>query len=120
MVLLQPICINMPNAIYQCAQCVSVKGLKAKSRGLMKQYNIGMPFESIAVNITKLFPTTLDGNRFILVAMDYFIEWPKAYASLNQEALTIARVLENVFSIFRLPVELYSNQERNFKSAIFK
>ena len=35
-------------------------------------------------------PTTENGNRFILVAIDYFSCWPEAYAIPNQQAPNVA------------------------------
>ena len=35
-------------------------------------------------------PTTANGNKYILVASDYFTRWVEAYAISNQEATTVA------------------------------
>jgi hypothetical protein len=42
------------------------------TRGLMHQYNVGAPFERIAMNIAGPFPQNDRGNRSLLIAMDYF------------------------------------------------
>ena len=82
----------------------------------MKQYNVGAPFERIAIDIAGPFPTTNDGNKYILVAMDYFSKWPEAYGIPNQEATTVAQVLvDNLFTRFGIPLELHSDQGRNFQ-----
>jgi len=44
----------------------------AASRGLMHQYNVGAPFEKIAMDIAGPFPESNKGNRYLLIAMDYF------------------------------------------------
>jgi hypothetical protein len=33
------------------------------------------------------------GNQYLLIAMDYFTNWPEIYAIPNQEALTMADAL---------------------------
>ncbi len=35
-------------------------------------------FERWKVNIVRLLPITREGNRYIVVVMDYFSRWPKA------------------------------------------
>ena len=87
----------------------------------MKQYNVGLPFERIAIDVAGPFPETDLGNKYILVVMDYFSKWPEAFALPNQEATTISRTLVNeVFSRFGVPLELHSDQGRNFESTILK
>lgn len=87
----------------------------------MKQYNVGLPFERIAVDIAGPFPETHKGNKYVLVAMDYFSKWPEVFAIPNQEASTVAEVLvNNVFSRFGIPLELHTDQGRNFESRLFQ
>lgn len=87
----------------------------------MRQYNVGSPFERIAVDIAGPFPTTEDGNKYIMVAIDYFSKWVEAYALPNQEAVTVAETLvKELFSRFGVPLELHSDQGRNFESSVFQ
>jgi len=37
-------------------------------------------FERWGINIVGSLPITREGNRYIVVIMDYFIRWPKAKA----------------------------------------
>ena len=83
--------------------------------------NVGSPMERVAIDITGPLPVSASGNRYILVAMDYFSKWPETYAIPNQEATTVAQVLVNeFFSRFVVPYELHSDQGRNFESNVFK
>ena len=53
--------------------------------------------------------------------MDYFTKWPEAYPIPNQEATTVAEVLvKELVSRFGVPVELHSDQGRNFESRVFQ
>ena len=52
-----------------------------------------------------------------MVAMDYFTKWPEVYAIPNQEASTMADALvTHFFFLFGVPIELHSDQSRNFES----
>ena len=87
----------------------------------MQQYNVGSPFERVAVDIAGPFPVTEDGNKFIMVVSDYFSKWPKAYAIPNQEVTTVAKMLiDNWISRFGVPMELNSDQRRNVESNLFQ
>ncbi|UYV64719.1 K02A2.6-like [Cordylochernes scorpioides] len=78
-------------------------------------------FHRIAIDVAGPFPVTEDGNKYLLVAMDYFTKWPEVYAIPNQEAATVARVLvDNLICRFGVPLELHSDQGRNFESGIFR
>jgi transposase InsO family protein len=77
--------------------------------------------ERIAVDIMGPLPVTNHGNRYLLVAMDYFTKWPEAYAVPDQEAKTVATVLVREFICrFGTPLELHSDQGRNFESELIK
>jgi hypothetical protein len=58
---------------------------------------MGAPFERIAIDVVGPFPKSSQGNRYLLVAMDYFTKWLEAYAIPNQEASTIAKALVTNF-----------------------
>ncbi|GFT14493.1 hypothetical protein TNCV_4004511 [Trichonephila clavipes] len=53
--------------------------------------------------------------------MDYFTKWPEAYPIPDQEATTVAEVLvQHWISRFGVPLQLHSDQGRNFDSAVCK
>ncbi|UYV69434.1 K02A2.6-like, partial [Cordylochernes scorpioides] len=105
----------------KCYRCAASKGPKTRFRGVMREYNMGAPFERIAIDVAGPFPVTEGGNKYILVAMDYFTKWPEAYAIPNQEATTVAKVLmDNLICRFGVPLELHSDQGRNFEVGMFQ
>jgi hypothetical protein len=105
----------------KCATCAASKGPRTRSRGLMKQYNVGAPFERIAFDIAGPFPVTDSGNKYIMVVIDYFSKWPEAYGLPNQEAVTVSRALiENWICRYGLPLKMHSDQGRNFESNVFQ
>ncbi|GFS69774.1 hypothetical protein TNCV_3006601 [Trichonephila clavipes] len=101
--------------------CVARKDPWKRTRGRLQLYNVGVPFERIAFDILGLLPRSPDGNNHILVGMDYFTKWPEAYPIPEQEASTVAEVLvQHWISRFGVPLQLHSDQGRNFDSAVCK
>ncbi len=87
----------------------------------MQQHLVGSPMERIAIDVLGPLPESDRGNKYLLIAMDYFTKWPEAYVLPNQEAITVAEVLVREFICrFGTPMELHSDQGRNFESAVFR
>ncbi|MGH0120359.1 UNVERIFIED_CONTAM: hypothetical protein FKN15_067744 [Acipenser sinensis] len=104
----------------RCDICTARKGPQDRSHAPLQQYQVGGPMERVAVDVLGPFPRSKRGNRFVLVALDYFTKWPEAYALPDQEAETVAEaLLEGFFSRFGVPQELHSDQGRNFESRVF-
>ena len=77
--------------------------------------------ERIAIDIMGPLPVSKNGNQYLLVTMDYFSKWPEVYPLPNQEARTVAIVLvREFFCRFGIPMELHSDQGRNFESLLMK
>ncbi|CAB0007774.1 unnamed protein product, partial [Nesidiocoris tenuis] len=88
-------------------------------RAPLHQVALGNAFDRMGVDILGPFPKTARGNKFVLVAVDYFTKWPEAIALPNQEAGTVAEALvENVFSRVGVPLEIHTDQGRNFESVL--
>ncbi|GFY19213.1 protein NYNRIN [Trichonephila clavipes] len=104
-----------------CRNCVARKGPRKRTRGRLQLYNVGAPFERIAFDILGPLPRSSDGNNIILVVMDYFTKWPETYPIPDQEASIVADVLvQHWISRFGVPLQLHSDQGRNFDSAVCK
>ena len=111
---------DVSNWCKSCDLCSSRKGPSVKPKGPMKIYGSGEPMQRIAIDILGKLPVTESGKQYILVVMDYFTKWVEAYALSDQLATTAAKVLvDQFFSRFGVPIELHSDQGRNFESAVF-
>jgi len=85
----------------------------------MQDYRVGAPMERVGVDILGPLPVTDSGNRYVLVAMDYFSKWLYVSALPNQEAVTIAdSLVRGFFCQFGAPLELHSDRGSNFESAV--
>ncbi|GFT84218.1 retrovirus-related Pol polyprotein from transposon 412 [Trichonephila clavipes] len=97
-----------------CDPCATRKGPRKHTIGRLQLYNVGAPFERIAFDILGPLPRSSDGNKNILVVMDYFTDWPEACPISDQEASTVAEVLvQHWISRYGVPLQLYSNQKSN-------
>jgi hypothetical protein len=60
--------------------------------------------ERIAIDVAGPFPLSDKGNKYLLIAMEYFTKCPEDYALPKQEASTVAKVLvANFFCRFCIP-----------------
>ena len=77
--------------------------------------------ERVAMDVLGPLPQTDRDNRYILVIGDYFTKWTEAYAIPNQEAATIAAVfVEQFVCRYGVPMQLHTDQGRDFESHLFK
>ena len=104
----------------KCALCASRKGPGRRLRGPLQSYNVGAPMERVAIDVLGPLPETELGNKYLLIAMDYFTKWPEAFPLPNQVAATVAKVLVNEFFCrFGAPLEIHSDQGGDFESKRF-
>lgn len=78
----------------------------------MRQYNVGSPFEWIAIVIAKPFPTTDDGNKYIVVEWTFL-----ASGWNNQEEIIIAETLVKAVLNF---ARISSDEKRTIESGVFQ
>jgi hypothetical protein len=105
----------------QCDTCAASRRPRSRNRGQMHQYNLGTPFERIAIDVAGPFARSDQGNRYLLIAMDYFTKWPEVYPIPNQEASTVAEnLVTNFFCRFGVPRELHSDQGHNFEAHVLQ
>ncbi|XP_076300570.1 uncharacterized protein LOC143218888 [Lasioglossum baleicum] len=99
----------------------ATKGTANRGKGLLQIYNVGSPFERIALDILGPLPKSFSGNRFMLVVADYFTRWPEVIPLPNFQAKTVANALiKDIVSRHGVPQEIHSDQGRTFESNIFK
>ena len=103
-----------------CEECAS-RSPHLHRKAQMQKYRVGRPMERVAMDIMGPLPLTTRGNRYILVIGDYFSKWIEAYPMPNQEAKTVADKVTREFIVrYGAPLEIHSDQGRNFESAIMK
>ena len=113
--------VDVTNWIKQCEFCGGRKRPSRKPFGKLRKYIAGAPLDRIATDILGPFPVTECGNKYILVVMDQFTKFVEVYALSDQTAETVARkIVFEFISRYGVPLELHSDQGKNFESNLFK
>uniref|UniRef100_A0A3B3QC10 Gypsy retrotransposon integrase-like protein 1 n=1 Tax=Paramormyrops kingsleyae TaxID=1676925 RepID=A0A3B3QC10_9TELE len=105
----------------ECRECASRKETGVSARAPLVSTVTARPYERVALDILGPLPETERGKKYILVIGDYFSKWTEAFPLVNQEAVTVAKVLvEEWVCRYGCPRSLHSDQGRNFESLVFQ
>ena len=105
----------------QCPQCAQSKGSPLRPHGELHKIPVGAPLDLVTMDILSGLPTSWDGSKYILVLVDAFTKWVEAYPLPDQEATTcMDAAYAGFFARFGLPLQLHSDQGRNFESTLVK
>ena len=81
---------------------------------------VGGPFDRVGVDVLQL-PKTRSGKQYAVVFVDYLTKWPKVFATSNQSAYTIAKLLvEKIVSRHGVPSQLLSDRGGAFLSKLLQ
>jgi hypothetical protein len=81
---------------------------------------VGGTLDRLSTDILGPFPETPRGNKYVLVVTDHFTKWVEIFAIPDQTAVTCAeKILNEVIGRFGCPLDLHSDQGRNYESQIF-
>ena len=109
-----------------CEICCSRKMSHRRARAPMKQYNVGLPMERIAIDFMGHLsrtnaPPGITPKRYLMVVGDYFTKWTEAIPLENIEAKKVARALiDNFISRFGVPLFTHTDQGATFESQLFQ
>ena len=91
------------------------------ARGEQQLFHAGYALERVHIDIMGPLVETQKGNKYILVIVDQFTKWVEAFPLKNQLAETVAGVVVREFvARFGCPLEIHTDQGRNFESELFK
>ncbi len=78
-------------------------------------------FERWGIDIVGPLPVTERGNKYIVVAMDYFSRWPEAKALKSANAEEVAKFLyEEIICRFGAPKKIQSDQGTHFVNELIR
>ena len=100
-----------------CLTCAS-RNIGSPVRPPLTPIPVGGPFDRVGVDVLQL-PKTKRGNKYAVVFMDYLTKWPEVFATADQTAPTIARLLvEELISRHGVPNQLLSDRGPSFLSKL--
>ena len=104
-----------------CMECNQNKKATVTARYPMLYYHAGAPMERVHLNFIGPLPRTEQGNEHILMMVDQLNKWVKCIHLPSQSAEEMARATVNqFFSRFGCPFQVFTDQGRNFESALFR
>lgn len=107
------------NVLRNCQTCVTCKSPHRKPQGLLQPIIVHQPFELIAWNIVGPLRESSQGNKYIVVLIDYLTKWCEANALKDFSAKIIAKfLLEDVISRQGCPTTILFDQGTNFVSKV--
>ncbi len=102
--------------IESCEACSRRK--KKHLKGLIKNVEAKAPFDTIAMDILGPFHESRQGNRYIIVIIDYFTKWVECFALPTQSTADIAvKLVEEVICRHGSPKRILTDQGTNLDGA---
>lgn len=113
---------DISNWLESCTECqLSASNRKSVATEPLHPLSVAPPFFRWGVDFIGPLPTSKNGNKYILVAIDYTTKWPVAIAVKNCKAETLADFLRNyIFLQFGCPSEIVSDRGSAFMDASLK
>lgn len=112
---------DIRNYVMSCQFCNKRKFRRQRKLGKMGRVKGHYPFDIIGVDILGPLPKTANGNRYIVVFIDYFTKYVEAFAIPDQETEVIARkLLDEVVYRYGAPSRIVSDRGSQFTSALLK
>ena len=104
-----------------CMECNQNKKATVSARHPMLSYHSGSPMERVHLDFIGPLPRTERGNEHILMMVDQFTKWVECIPLPSQSAEETARAAVNqFFSRFGCPFQVFTDQGRNFESSLFR
>ena len=104
--------------VQKCDTCAANPTSQQKPHGEMGDMRAGAPMDRLGINILGPLPRS---NKYIQVITDAFRKWVEILPIAQQAAETCAtHLIHEVISRFGCPLDLHSDQGRNYKSNLVK
>ena len=103
-----------------CEACNQNKKASKVGKCPMTEYQAGAPMERVHIDFLGPLPKTPRGNEHVLMIVDQFTKWVECIPLPTQSAEVTARAaVDQFFSRFGMPFQIFSDQGRNFESNLF-
>lgn len=105
-----------------CVCCSARKSPRGANKlPLISMPTVEHPFDRVAVDFIGPLPTSKNGNKYLLVFVDYATRWPEVFATRDRKATTVAEIfIKEILCRHGAPVQLLSDQGREFLADVIK
>lgn len=105
--------------VKECGICIAMKSLPQRS-AYMNSITSKGPLDLVCIDFLSIEPD-LKGISNVLVITDHFTCYAQAYPARDQKALTVAKILVEMFFIhYGLPARIHSEQGCDLKVGLSK
>ena len=112
---------DIESYVLTCNVCNKNKKNRVYGRVPLTEYQAGAPMERVHIDFIGPLPKTKKGNEHCLMMVDQFTKWVECVPLPSQRAEETARAaIDNFFSRFGFPFQLFSDQGRNFDGKLFE
>ena len=103
-----------------CLTCAAYRGSGHRSRPPLNSLTVGDPFDRVGVDILEM-PQTSNGNRCLVVFVEYLTKWVEAFPTQDQTSETIAKLLvDHIICRYGVPRKLLSDRGANLLSDLMQ
>jgi transposase InsO family protein len=107
--------------IAACKKCQQFKYAQPKKNGLLQPIRVTYPFEVVGIDLVGPLPTSKQGNKYLLVAVDLFTSWVEAQATADMTTATISKaILITVIARHGCPNRIFTDQGSQFKAGHYR
>jgi hypothetical protein len=104
-----------------CVVCQQRRPAPKRPHHALVQDRVGEPMQRLTIDIMGFERATPRGNRYVLVMVDTLSKWAEAVPMPDERAETVAGLLvEHVVCRLGVPMQIHSDQGRQFESAVFQ
>ena len=86
--------------IRNCKTCRANKMPYKKFLAALSKFRVREPMDHLGIDFMGPLQQTKQGNKYLLVIVDYFTRWAEAFALLDQQAETLAATFVRGLSVF--------------------
>ncbi len=104
-----------------CEICQKRKAHPSRPHHPLQQDKIGEPMQKMTIDLLSFDRRTLQGHKYMLVAVDSLTKWVEVVPLSDMEAETVARALvTHVICRLGIPAQIHSDMGSQFESAVFQ